>query len=45
MRNISLKLTFVMRIIKYECEKKMSEKSFFEFVIINLNIKSYFLIS
>ena len=34
-----------MRIIKYEYKKEMSEKSFFEFVIINLNIKLCLLIS
>ena len=34
-----------MRIVKYECEKKINEKSFFEFIIINLNIKLYLLIS
>ena len=34
-----------MRIIKYECEKKMNKKSSFELVIINLNIKLYSLIS
>ena len=44
MRNILSKLTFLMRIIKYECEREMNEKSFFEFVIINLNIKLCFLI-
>ena len=45
MRNIFLKLRFIMRIMKYECEKKMNKKSFFEFVIINLSIKLCFLIS
>ena len=44
MRSISSKLTFAMRIIEYEYEKK-NEKSFFEFVITNLNIKLCFLIS
>ena len=45
MRNVSSKLIFAMRIIKYECERKMNEKSFFEFVIINLSIKLCLLIS
>ena len=45
MRSISLKLIFVMRIIEYECEKEINEKSFFELVIINLNINLCFLIS
>ena len=39
MRNILLKLIFAICIIKYEFEKVISEKSLFEFVIINLNIK------
>ena len=39
MRSILSKLIFIMRIIKYEFEKMINEKSFFEFVIINLNIK------
>ena len=39
MRNILSKLIFVMRIIKYEFKRIINEKSFFEFVIINLNIK------
>ena len=45
MRSISLKLIFIMRIIKYECEREMNEKSFFELVIINLSIKLCLLIS
>ena len=45
MRNILSKLILIMRIIKYECEKEINEKSFFELVIINLNIKLCFLIS
>ena len=45
MPNILSKLIFIMRIIKYEYEKKMNEKSSFELVIINLNIKLYLLIS
>ena len=39
MRNILLKLIYAIRIIKYEFEKKINKKLFFEFVIINLNIK------
>ena len=39
MRNILLRLIFAMRIIKYKFEKMINEKSFFKFVIINLNIK------
>ena len=39
MRNILSRLIFAMRIIRYKFEKIMSEKSFFEFVIINLSIK------
>ena len=39
MRNILLKLIFVMRITKYEFEEVINEKSFFEFFIINLNVK------
>ena len=39
MRNILLRLIFVIYIIKYEFEKIINEKSFFEFIIINLNIK------
>ena len=39
MRNTLLILIFVMRIIKYKFEKIMNKRSFFEFVIINLNIK------
>ena len=34
MRNILLKLIFAMRIIKYEFEKIINKKLFFEFVII-----------
>ena len=45
MRNILSKLIFIMRIIKYGCEKEMNEKSSFKLIIINLNIKLYFLIS
>ena len=39
MRSILLRLIFAMRIIKYEFEKVISEKSSFELVMINLNIK------
>ena len=39
MRNILLKLIFTIYIIKYKFIKKKKKKSFFEFVIINLNIK------
>ena len=39
MRSILSELIFAMRIIKYEFEKIINKKSFFEFVIINLNIK------
>ena len=39
MRNILLKLIFIMRIIKYKFEKIINKKSLFEFAIINLNIK------
>ena len=45
MRSALLKLIFKIRIIKYECEKKINKKSFFELVIINLNIKLCLLIS
>ena len=45
MRNTLSKLIFAIRIIKYEYEKKINEKPFFELVIINLNIKLCFLIS
>ena len=39
MRNTLSKLIFAMRIIKYKFKKMINEKSFFEFVIINFNIK------
>ena len=39
MRNILSKLIFIIRIIKYEFEKIISEKSLFELIMINLNIK------
>ena len=39
MRNILLKLIFAMRIIKYEFKKLINKRSFFEFIIINLNVK------
>ena len=39
MRNILLKLIFIMRIIKYEFEKIINKNSFFKLVIINLNIE------
>ena len=45
MRSILSKLTFIMRIIEYECERKINKKSFFELVTINLNIKLCSLIS
>ena len=45
MRNALSRLIFAIRIIKYECERKMNEKSSFELIIINLNIKLYLLIS
>ena len=45
MRSTLSKLIFIIRIIKYGCERKMNEESFFEFVIINLNIKLCLLIS
>ena len=45
MRSVLSKLIFAMRIIKYEYEKKMNEKSFFELVMINLSIKLCLLIS
>ena len=45
MRSTLSKLIFIIYIIKYECEREMNEKSFFELVIINLNIKLCLLIS
>ena len=39
MRNILSRLIFAMCIIKYEFEKIINKKSFFELVMINLNIK------
>ena len=39
MRSILSKLIFAMRIIKYEFERIINEKSFFELVMINLSIK------
>ena len=39
MRNILSKLTYAIRIIEYEFEKRISEKFLFELAIINLNIK------
>ena len=45
MRSVLLKLIFAIYILKYEYEKEINVKSFFEFVMINLNIKLCFLIS
>ena len=39
MRDTLLRLIFIIRIIKYECARETSEKSFFKFTIINLSIK------
>ena len=39
MRSILSRLIFAMRIIKYEFEKVINEKSLFELVMINLSIK------
>ena len=39
MLNIFLILIFIMRITKNEFEKIINKKTFFEFIIINSNIK------
>ena len=45
MRSTLLRLIFIIRIIEYEYEREMSEKSSFELATINLNIKLYLLAS
>ena len=45
MRSTLLKLIFIIYIIKYKCERKISKKSSFELATINLNIKLYLLVS
>ena len=45
MRSTLLRLIFIMRIIKYECEREISKKSFSKLATINLSIKLYLLIS
>ena len=39
MRDTLLRLIFIIRIIKYECAREISEKSSFKLAIINLSIK------
>ena len=45
MQSTLLRLIFVICIIEYKCERGTSEKSSFEFAIINLSIKLYLLVS
>ena len=45
MRSTLLRLIFIIYIIEYKCERRISKKSSFELATINLSIKLYLLIS